>query len=640
MSADDLTSPPTAPRWRTGLLVAMALAAIASLLALVLILSHATRQRDAALDAQRHSYDVMVLARTLAGTIAQAEAALGRYVISGDQGLGQLYADDAEAASSQLDRLDRITSDGQQGAIDALRLACLQRAEALNLIALSTRYRKNDQAIALYYKARRDPALARIDGALDRIIGQERNLLDQRTATAIGSVARASQIARVLAAFGALLVLGAAGLGWLTVRSLSDAAVAEADAAAARDRAEALAGAVAQATDELRLQEARLRQVQKMEAVGQLTGGIAHDFNNMLAVVTGGLELAARQLLIDPTAARRHIASAAEGADRAAALTRRLLAFSREESLKPEPIAVGALVAGMRDLLDRTLGDGVTVTFDDRAHGWCVRADKVQLENAILNLAVNARDAMNGRGELTISTTAATHGERAIGALPAGDYLIVAVSDTGCGMTPEVAERVFEPFFTTKEVGKGTGLGLSQIFALVRQLGGEVLIDTAPGRGATVTLHLPRDREGDARDVPPERAVAPAGTPCRLDVLVVEDDPRVLAASMAALAELGHRPLPCGDPLAAPALLEENGGVDLILTDVLMPRQTGPEMAAGLAARWPRLPIVFVTGFAGEVNAAEFGGRPVLRKPFTLAALETAIAEAVSDRAPEVLAAE
>ena len=465
-------------------------------------------------------------------------------------------------------------------------------------------------------------------------------MLDQRNAAAPRSVTRSSQVAGVLAAFGALLVLGAAALGWLTVRSLAEAAVAEAEAAAARDRAEELAGAVAQATDELRVQEARLRQVQKMEAVGQLTGGIAHDFNNMLAVITGGLELAGRALTLNPDAARRHIDSAAEGADRAAALTRRLLAFSREESLKPEPIQLAQLVAGMRDLLDRTLGDGVTVTMRDGARGWCVRADKVQLENAILNLAVNARDAMNGRGELVVATSAETLAAGAVGELPAGDYVSVAVTDTGCGMSPEVVERVFEPFFTTKEVGKGTGLGLSQIFALARQLGGEVAIATAPDRGTTVTLHLPRDHGAGEAQPDAEPMFALAVAPLGLDILVVEDDSRVLAATMAALAELGHRPVACDDPLAAPLLLEQAGGVDLVLSDVLMPRQTGPELAAALAQRWPALPILFVTGFAGEVNPVEFGGRPVLRKPFTLAGLEQAIGEAMPLPSPEQIAAE
>ncbi len=636
----DATVPSGGATWRSITLVVMALAGVAVLIALSLTLGGANRERDRALALQKHSYDVMILARTLSGDIARAEASLGRYVIAGDkdQRLGQLYVDQWVAAGSELDQLDRITGDDQQFRIDTLRGAYETRGQELNLIALSTRYGKNSQALARFYQARDARSLQTISRELDLLIGNERMLLDERTGAAMGTVSRASRVAGVLAGFGALLVLGAVALGWITVRSLGERAVARAEADAAEARADELAAAVTQATDELRVQEARLRQVQKMEAVGQLTGGIAHDFNNMLAVVTGGLELAARGLAIDPAAARRHLDSATEGAQRAAALTRRLLAFSREESLKPEPIAVGQLVGEMRDLLDRTLGDGISIAAHDMAGEWRVRADRVQLENAILNLAVNARDAMNGRGELSVVTAAETLSE--VGDRPAGDYVTVAVTDTGCGMTAEVAERVFEPFFTTKEVGKGTGLGLSQIFALTRQLGGEVGIASAPGQGTTVTLRLPRDLSEDDAAPRPELTVVPAHLPRSLDILVVEDDPRVLAATMGALSELGHRPVACSDPLAAPAMLDAASGTDLLITDVLMPRQTGPEMVAGLGGRWPNMGVLFVTGFAGEVNASEFGGRPVLRKPFTLLALEQAIADAAPDMAPERIAAE
>ena len=531
------------PRWRAWTLVLMALAGAAVLIALIATLTEANRQRDRALALQGHSYDVMILARTLSGTIARAEASLGRYVIAGDKDeqFGRLYVDQWNAARSQLDRLDRITADDQQARVDTLRRAFRARGDELDVIALSIRYGKDRQALGRYYHARQAPALAVIDAQLDAIIAAERGLLNQRSVAAVVGVRHASGVAGGLAAFGILLVLGAVALGSITLRTLRERTQAEAEADAASRRADELAAAVAQATDELRVQEAQLRQVQKMEAVGQLTGGIAHDFNNMLAVVTGGLELAARALPANPVLARRHIDSATEGATRAAELTRRLLAFSREDSLKPEPIDLAALVTGMRDLLDRTLGDGITVTMRDTSRGWRVCADRVQLENALLNLAVNARDAMEGRGDLTIATGAATHGDGEVGDCGAGDYLTVTVTDTGCGMTPEVAERVFEPFYTTKEVGKGTGLGLSQLFALVRQLGGHVAIVTAPGAGTAVTLHLPRDDSAEPAATGPQLAAVGVGTTRPLDILVVEDDPRVLAATMAALAELGHR---------------------------------------------------------------------------------------------------
>ncbi|MHA0318858.1 ATP-binding protein [Sphingomonas melonis] len=622
--------------WRTVTLVVMGLLGAAVLVALIVTLGEANRQRDRALAAQAHSYDVMILARTLSGTIARSEASLGRYVISGkaEQELGQLYYDQWRLAGTQLNKLEGLTREtGEQSArVARLRDAYQQRGEELSLTALSTTYGKNAQALARYYKARQSPTLAAIDRTLDEIIEGERALLDARTADAMRTVDRSSRIAGVLAVFGGLIVIGAVVLGWLTVRAIGERALARADADAARERAEALANAVRQATDELRVQEAKLRQAQKMDAVGQLTGGIAHDFNNMLAVVLGGLELARRSLVGDPDAAARHLDNAADGANRAAALTRRLLAFSREESLKPEPIAVAQLVSGMSELIDRTLGDGITVTTRDSAGGWQVRADRVQLENAILNLAVNARDAMHGRGELAIATGAVTLDEHQVDHCAAGDYVTIAVADTGEGMTPEVVERVYEPFFTTKAAGKGTGLGLSQIFALVQQLGGAIAIDTAPGDGTTVTLYLPRDRQQPQAETtvvaatPPAPAVAPEG----LHVLVVEDDPRVLMATMGALDELGHHAIACDAPTKAAGLLASHTGIDLIISDVLMPGQTGPELIAEIGPAYPHIAVLFVTGFAGEANASEFGHHQVLRKPFTLGGLERAIATAMA----------
>ena len=617
--------------WQTVTLVVTALAGVATLVALTVTLAGANRQRDAALRAQAHSYDVMSLARSLAGTIARAEASLGRYVISADRSLGQVYVEQWRRAGAQIDRLDRLTNDnaGQRERVDALRRAYDERGRELSLTALSTNYGRNAQALSRYYQARKGPALDRIDTLLEQVIDDERSLLDRRTTAAARGVERASRIAGLLALLGVLLVLGAIALGWLLVRGVGERLAARADADAASARAEQLAAAVTQATGELRAQEAKLRQVQKMEAVGQLTGGIAHDFNNMLAVVIGGLELARRHLPHDPAATGRHLDNAREGADRAAALTRRLLAFSREESLKPEPIEPGTLVAGMSELLDRTLGDGIVVEVRDAGLGWCVRADRMQLENAILNLAVNARDAMDGRGRLTIATGTRVLTGAEDDPCPAGDYTTIAVRDTGHGMTPDVAERVFEPFFTTKEAGKGTGLGLSQIFALVRQLGGEIAIDTAPGRGTEVMLFLPRDVNGTVAADPARTAAAPLGAGAALSVLVVEDDPRVLVATIGALEELGHRAIACGDPLAVPGLLAVHAGIDLIISDVLMPGQSGPDMIAQLPAGFAAIPVLFVTGFAGEAAAGEFGGRPVLRKPFTLAGLDRSIGEAV-----------
>ncbi|QQV78325.1 response regulator [Sphingomonas aliaeris] len=623
--------------WRTRMLVVMAVSGAAVLFALTLTLGEANRQRDRALRLQSHSYEVMILARTLSSTIAQSEASLGRYVISTDKQLGRLYSEEWKKAGNLIGKLDRVTRDNgvQNQSVAQLLEAYDARGSELSDTALSTNYGKNDMALKRFYRAGTAVSLVRINELLDRIIAQERSLLDQRTSSAMQSAERSNRSAAVLAVFGMLIVFGAIVLGWLTVNALGERAAARAEADQERERSHELQSAVERATNELRKQESKLRQVQKMEAVGQLTGGIAHDFNNMLAVVLGGLELAKRSLDKDPEAAPRHIDNAMEGANRAAALTRQLLAFSREETLKLEPIAAGELITGMSDLLDRTLGDAITVEARDRGREWLTCADRHQLENVILNLAVNARDAMKGRGRLTI-VTAGTHlAEHAVGRCPAGQYVTIAVTDTGHGMTPEVMERVFEPFFTTKPIGQGTGLGLSQIFAFVRQAQGEIGLQSRPGKGTTVTLYLPRHIAQ-----PQEIADSPAPLPdvrpaTALDILVVEDDPRVLTATMGALEDLGHRPIACNDPREAPAMLATAGPVDLIVSDVLMPGQTGPELIAEVTQDYPQVAVLFVTGYAGEAGGeAEFGGHHVLRKPFTIAGLERAVGMAMAAERP------
>jgi len=633
--------------WRSFTLVVMAVLGVLVLVALGLTLREADRQRDRALTLQKHSYDVMILTANLAGTLARAEASLGRYVISLDDQVGRAYSADWQLASQQISRLKRITHDNprQQVAIEALRKAFRVRSTELDAIALNTFYKRNTQALGLYYKVRQTPARDAIDRLLTLIGDQERTVLEQRGGAALKSVARSSTIASALGVFGVLILLGALAMGWLTVTALGQSAAARAEAESERDRAIELEAAVAKASRELLEQEAKLRQVQKLEAVGQLTGGIAHDFNNMLAVVIGGLELARRHVVDDPAAAQRHIASAAEGADRAAALTRRLLAFSREESLRSETLDPAVLICGMSDLLDRTLGDGVVVSVrNDAGRGWMIRSDRLQFENAVLNLAVNARDAMDGRGDLSIAVTHVTLLQGEIGTCRTGEYIALAVSDSGCGMSPDLVERAFEPFFTTKPSGKGTGLGLSQVFAFVRQADGEILLDSIVGKGTTVTLYLPRHITENAASSVPAPVVQIEEDRSGLDIFVVEDDPRVLNATMGALEELGHRAIACDDPIAAPGVLAGLGSIDLIISDVLMPGRTGPELIATVAPQRPNMAVLFVTGYAGDAGGeAEFGGRHVLRKPFTLAGLAQAIDAAVQDRpshSPHSIAAE
>jgi signal transduction histidine kinase/ActR/RegA family two-component response regulator len=631
--------------WRTIMLVVTAVLGVGVLVALILTLKAADRQRDRALELQSKSYEVMILASNLSGMMADSEASLGRFVISGDKQIGQQYSDQWLRAEGLLDRLDRTTDrPDQQRRIDALHAAYDKRGKELSVTALSTLYHKNNQALSLYYQARKSQSLDDINHLLKAINAEERALLASRNDAVAHTVTHANRVVSILIGFGVLIVLGALVLGWTAVQALSQRAAARAEAELERARVGGLEAAVAAATAELQDKEARLRQVQKMEAVGQLTGGIAHDFNNMLAVVIGGLELAKRHLVSDPSQVRRHLDSAAEGADRAATLTKRLLAFSRAEPLLPEAIEAESLIASMSNMLDRTLGDAITVSTRDDGCGWSVWADRHQLENALLNLAVNARDAMEGRGHLTIATGGTVLGANTIGQCPAGDYVTIAVSDTGCGMSPEVRDRVFEPFFTTKPVGKGTGLGLSQIFGFVRQSEGEIAIESTPGLGTTVTLYLPR-RISDVASAPApvEAATLHQAQTAALDVLVVEDDPRVLAATIGALEELGHRPIGCGNPLLADELIREHATIDLVITDVLMPGLTGPELIAALTPMHPHIAVLFVTGYAGDAKGDALADHVVLRKPFTISALERAIGEAMAierPAAPHRIAAE
>ena len=383
----------------------------------------------------------------------------------------------------------------------------------------------------------------------------------------------------------------------------------------ARSRGE-LEKEIAARTKRLMAAEEQLRQAQKMEAVGQLTGGIAHDFNNMLAVVIGALDLLERRLAKGQTDVGRYVTAARDGATRAAALTQRLLSFSRQQPLAPTVLDANEMVGGMIELLVRTLGEGVIVETRLPAGLWRAMADRNQLENVILNLAVNGRDAMPEGGRLTIETgnVAVTASEADRYEIEPGDYIEIAVADTGTGMPPEVAARAFDPFFTTKGVGEGTGLGLSQVFGFVRQSGGHVRIDTAPGAGTRVVIWLPADHTADsgAPDDAGVRAV-PGARPGEV-VLVVEDEERVRAFSVEALRELGYRVIDARDGLEALMQIDRGQRVSLLFTDVVMPEMSGRELAEQARMRIPELKVLLTSGYAPEVAGG--GSEFILRKPF------------------------
>ncbi len=380
--------------------------------------------------------------------------------------------------------------------------------------------------------------------------------------------------------------------------------------------------------------EAQLRQVQKMESIGQLTGGIAHDFNNMLSIVIGNLDIAQRRFATHPDSVLGAIRHALEGANRAATLTRRLLAFARRQPLQSQRVEAAALVEAMSELLRRTLGEGIVIETRSAAGLWPIRADPGELENAILNLCVNARDAMRGAGRLTIATANVTLDEAAAGAdaLP-GDYVAVSVADTGPGMPREVVERAFEPFFTTKETGKGTGLGLSQVYGFCRQSGGHVKIDSTIGEGTTVSLFLPRDDAAPEVARPADRGSLPRASAGDV-VLVVEDESQVRRISAESLRELGYVVVEAADGRSALAALAANPCVRLLFTDVVMPGMNGRELADRALQVRPDLVVVFATGYSGDAivhNGTVDAGVRLLQKPFTLDQLAHKMRAALDD---------
>jgi signal transduction histidine kinase/ActR/RegA family two-component response regulator len=640
--------------WRGVLASAGAVLAALLLVVLMFMVTSSNEARDRALASERHSYDVMLLTRTVDGTIARAEAALGRYVLDEDVATsGSVYGAEWRQAQQLIAELRRQVrgNAGQLARVEALEALFATRGRELAPAAVAAQAKRGSGGLSLFYGAALTPTGPKLRETLAQIAAAEREDLRQRMATTRVSGTRSDELTKWLGWLAVAIGMGAIVLGWLAFRAISErlAALREADSEASRagqleEAVRQRTGELSQAYEQLKAEsaereaaEAQLRQVQKMEAVGQLTGGIAHDFNNMLAVVVGGLDLARRKLTGPRREVEFHLDNAMEGATRAAALTRRLLAFARAEPLLPVAVAPAGLVEDMLDLVDRSIGERITVSTRFPEETWNVSVDTNQLENAILNLAVNARDAMDGEGQLAISVENVVLAAGEVGELGAGEFVRISVSDTGSGMAPEVLERVFEPFFTTKPVGKGTGLGLSQIFGFARESGGDVVIDSAVGAGSTVSLYLPRSN----REVESALVAAPgmdeavpgaAGTA----ILVVEDDPRVSRSTVGALEELGYRPIACSGGREALEILEREGGrIELVITDIMMPEMTGPELVREATARWPSTAILYVTGYVGEAGSEELSGHDILRKPFTVAALAVAVAGALARRPNE-----
>jgi two-component system cell cycle sensor histidine kinase/response regulator CckA len=392
-------------------------------------------------------------------------------------------------------------------------------------------------------------------------------------------------------------------------------------------------------TTDLRQIQEQLAQSQKMNAVGQLAGGVAHDFNNVLQAIIGYSDLLlANHRPTDPSF--QDIMQIKQNANRAASLVRQLLAFSRRQTLRPEVVNLGDTLSDLSMLLKRLLGERVEL---DLKHGrdlWFVKADVNQLEQVIVNLAVNARDAMADGGKLTIRTANVAAEETPalnLTGMPAADFVLVAVSDTGTGIAPEVVDKIFEPFFTTKEVGKGTGLGLSTVFGIVKQSGGFIYVDSVPGEGTTFRIYLPRHLPSaeEVEELPPE-PVAPqpvADLTGHGVILLVEDEDPVRAVNARALTARGYTVLEAASGVEALQIIDERTDpVDLVVSDVVMPEMDGPTLLGELRKRHPELKVIFVSGYAEEAfrkNLPEGEDFKFLPKPFSLKQLVETVKQAV-----------
>ncbi|WP_174292921.1 PAS domain-containing protein [Sphingomonas bacterium] len=398
------------------------------------------------------------------------------------------------------------------------------------------------------------------------------------------------------------------------------------------DLAASLEQQVTDRTAQLMTAEDALRQSQKMEAVGQLTGGLAHDFNNLLTVIRGSVELL-RRPDVSPERRERYIGAIADTADRATRLTSQLLAFSRRQTLKPETFDAGDAVGSVQQMIHTLVGSRIFVQVDLPSRPCTIHADRSQFETALVNMAANARDAMNGEGRLTF--TVGTAGETpAVRSHPAtqGEFVTVAVADTGTGIAPDALDKIFEPFFTTKEVGQGTGLGLSQVFGFAKQSGGDVLVDNRDAGGVEFTLYLPAAAEVGDDTV---AATADAGHTIGEGacILVVEDNAQVGNFAIQALSELGYNAVLAGDGHTALDKLDaDDAGFDVVFSDVVMPGMSGVELGQEIRRRHPNLPVILASGYSSVLAEGGTHGFELLQKPYSIEELSRALRK-LSDRA-------
>jgi signal transduction histidine kinase len=568
------------------------------------------------------SLEVRQAETELLSAIQDAETSQRGYLLTGDPSyLAPLVASRARLVPLEAE-LQSLTRD------DARQQARLSRLHGL----INAKMRELEGTVSLQEHGRTAEALAIVK------THEGRDLMhDIRAVTADfdaaeletlrGREANASRLGKVLAVAVSLSV------GLVALLSVAIARVAGVYETALKDRNRALAIEMA----ERGKAEAQLHQAQKMESLGQLTGGVAHDFNNMLAVIVGNLDILVRRLTADNGRVKAMAENALAAAHRAAALTRRLLAFSRLQPLDPKTTDINRCVGEMTEMLRRTLGERIAVETVLSGGLWPAFVDRPQLESALLNLAVNARDAMPDGGRLTVETSNTSldlsYADAQIDVQP-GQYVMISVTDTGTGMSPDVIERAFDPFFTTKRVGEGTGLGLSQVHGFLKQSKGHVKIYSEVGVGTTVKLYVPRDVSGRPAGEPVRHAPS-IPIEQRFTVLVVEDDPAVRGVAVSALRELGFSSLEADSGAAALECLEKRDDIAVLLTDVVMPVMDGRRLAEAALQLRPDLRVLYMTGYTRNAivhNGALDANTHLITKPFTIGELDRVLRRILSDR--------
>jgi len=578
----------------------------------------------------RNSVEMRSHFRLLMRGLQDAETSQRGFLLTSDEAYLEPFAGGRAEADRELTLIETQASDSVRIA-EAARLRELATGkidEMALTVELQRRGRANEARLIVNSdrgKQVMDELRAIINAAEQR---EHNSMLEaMRSAEAAGA-----RLRLVVVIAGVMLF----GIGLLLVTTVRNAM---AELRASRDEAQAARARQLQDTAAREAAEDKVRQMQKMEAIGQITGGVAHDFNNMLAVILSALQLAKRRMERGQEGAEQFIESAIDGARRAASLTSRLLAFARRQPLSPNVLDINRVLGDMSDMLSRALGEQVEMETVLAGGLWRVNADRHELEQALLNICVNARDAMEGDGKLTIESANTFLDEDYAAAnldVTSGQYVMVAITDTGAGMSPAVKAQAFEPFFTTKRIGKGTGLGLSHVHGFLKQSGGHVAIYSEIGVGTTVKLYLPRTNLAEQE---PAASIAVsdeglAGDPATL-VLVVEDDDRVRALSVAALRDLGYTVLHASGGPAALAVLEANPGVALLFTDVVMPEMSGRVLADEAKKRNPELKVLYTTGYTQNAivhNGVVDADARLLLKPYSLADLARKVRSVLNER--------